>query len=71
MGWLADRFAKKYVMLLTYLLVAPDSISIPGAAVGMYCPAAAVFGVGLGGDYMIIPLVTAEFSDQVLGGSWA
>jgi MFS family permease len=29
---------------------------------------AAIFGIGLGGDYMIIPLMTAElFSMQVLG----
>lgn len=29
---------------------------------------AAVFGVGLGGDYMIIPLMTAEiFGMQILG----
>jgi MFS family permease len=69
MGWLADRFPKKYVMLLTYLLVAAG---IPflflthsqGALYG----SAAVFGVGLGGDYMIIPLMTAEiFGMQVLG----
>ena len=30
--------------------------------------AAAVFGIGLGGDYMIIPLVTAElFGVRILG----
>jgi MFS family permease len=69
MGWLADRFSKKYVMLLTYLLVAAG---IPFLFLGetrfaLY-GSAAVFGVGLGGDYMIIPLMTAEiFGMQVLG----
>jgi len=69
MGWLADRFSKKYVMLLTYLLVAAG---IPflflSHSQGVLYAAAAVFGVGLGGDYMIIPLMTAEiFGIQVLG----
>jgi len=69
MGWLADRFSKKYVMLLTYLLVAAG---IPflflSHSQGALYAAAAVFGVGLGGDYMIIPLMTAEiFGMQVLG----
>jgi MFS family permease len=69
MGWLADRFSKKYVMLLTYLLVAAG---IPflflAHSQGVLYAAAAVFGVGLGGDYMIIPLMTAEiFGMQVLG----
>ena len=69
MGWLADRFSKKYVMLLTYLLVVAG---IPFLFLGetrfaLY-GSAAVFGVGLGGDYMIIPLMTAEiFGVQVLG----
>jgi MFS family permease len=68
-GWLADRFAKKYVMLLTYLLVAAG---IPLLFLGTSRPAlyasAAIFGIGLGGDYMIIPLVTAEiFGMQILG----
>jgi MFS family permease len=69
MGWLADRFAKKYVMLLIYLLVAG---AIPLLFVGR-SPAAVyaftlVFGMGLGGDYMIVPLVTAEiFGIQRLG----
>jgi len=69
MGWLADRFPKKYVMLLTYLLVAAG---IPFLFLGhtkatLYV-SAAIFGVGLGGDYMVIPLMTAEiFGMQVLG----
>jgi MFS family permease len=69
MGWMADRIAKKYVMLLIYLLVA---IAIPflflGQSFGMIAAAAAVFGIGLGGDYMILPLVAAElFGVRILG----
>jgi MFS family permease len=69
MGWLADRFSKKYVMLLTYLLVAAGIpfLFLSHSQAVLYA-AAAVFGVGLGGDYMIIPLMTAEiFGMQVLG----
>ena len=69
MGWLADRFPKKYVMLLIYILVAA---AIPflffGAKQSAVYVFAVVFGIGLGGDYMIIPLMTAEiFGVQVLG----
>jgi MFS family permease len=68
-GWLADRFSKKYVMLLTYLLVAAG---IPmlffGTTPVVLYGSAAIFGIGLGGDYMIIPLVTAEiFGLEILG----
>ena len=69
MGWLADRFSKKYVMLLTYLLVAAGIpfLFLSRSTVVLYA-SAAVFGIGLGGDYMIIPLMTAEiFGIQVLG----
>jgi MFS family permease len=61
MGWLADRWPRKRVMLLIYLIVAgaipllwwaPSSASMRGAAI--------VFGIGLGGDYMIIPLMAAD-----------
>jgi MFS family permease len=69
MGWLADRFPKKYVMLFTYTLVAAG---IPflflGHASSTLSASAAVFGVGLGGDYMIIPLMTADiFGMRILG----
>ena len=69
MGWLADRFSKKYVMLLTYLFVAGG---IPLLFLGNSRPllwlSAAIFGIGLGGDYMIIPLMTAEiFGVEILG----
>ena len=69
MGWLADRFSKKYVMLLTYLLVAAGIpfLFLSHSQAVLYATAA-VFGIGLGGDYMIIPLMTAEiFGMQVLG----
>ena len=69
MGWLADRFSKKYVMLLTYLLVAGGIpfLFLGQTRLALYA-SAAVFGVGLGGDYMIIPLMTAEiFGMRVLG----
>jgi MFS family permease len=69
MGWLADRLPKKYVMILIYGIVA---CSIPllfyaSSAVALYT-FAVVFGIGLGGDYMIIPLMAAEiFGVRVLG----
>ena len=69
MGWLADRWPKKYVMLLIYAIVAA---TIPllafSATPGTAQVAALLFGVGLGGDYMIIPLMAAElFGLRVLG----
>jgi sugar phosphate permease len=69
MGWLADRVPKKYVMILIYLLVA---CSIPllyfASEPGIIYVFAFVFGVGLGGDYMIIPLMAAElFGVRLLG----
>jgi MFS family permease len=69
MGWLADRFPKKYVMLLIYLLVASaiPFLFLAGVPVLMYA-FAILFGVGLGGDYMIIPLITAEIFDARLLG---
>jgi MFS family permease len=69
MGWLADRFSKKYVMLLTYLLVAAGiPLLFLGTTPLVLYASAAIFGIGLGGDYMIIPLMTAEiFGIEVLG----
>ncbi len=61
MGWLADRWVRKYVMLLIYLIVAasiPLFVLAPSPATLRW--AALVFGVGLGGDYMIIPLMAAD-----------
>jgi MFS family permease len=69
MGWLADRMARKHVMLLIYALIAA---SIPLLFLGQSRSAlygfAVVFGFGLGGEYMIIPLMAAElFGVKVLG----
>lgn len=69
MGWLADRWAKKHVMLLIYLLVAgslPILLLAPTPTGVLLF--ALVFGVGLGGEYMVIPLMAAElFGVRVLG----
>ncbi len=69
MGWLADRFPKKHLMLLIYLLVAGaiPILFVAGSPILMYA-FAILFGVGLGGDYMIIPLITAEIFDARLLG---
>jgi len=66
MGWMADRFPKKHVMTLTYLLVA---LTIPlllmvkpegnGSPASLYF-FAILFGFGMGADYMLIPLMAAE-----------
>ena len=69
MGWLADRIPKKYVMILIYALVAG---SIPilyfAKTPGFVYLFAIIFGIGMGGDYMIIPLMAAElFGVRVLG----
>ena len=69
MGWLADHWPKKVVMLLVYAIVAA---TIPLLAFSptfaMLEVGALLFGVGLGGDYMIIPLMAAElFGLRVLG----
>ena len=69
MGWLADRIPRKHVMLLIYALIAG---SIPLLFFAQSQPAlyafAAIFGLGLGGEYMIIPLMAAElFGVRVLG----
>lgn len=68
-GWLADRIPKKFVMVLIYILVAA---SIPllyfASSPGIIYIFAFLFGVALGGDYMIIPLMTAEiFGIKTLG----
>ncbi len=62
MGWLADRFTKKYVMLVTYCIV---GFAIPVLLLARSNPQllyvfAVCFGFGLGADYMLIPLMAAE-----------
>jgi len=69
MGWLSDYLPKKYVMLLIYLLVAG---AIPllffASQPGVIYAFAVVFGLGLGGEYLIIPLIAGElFGVKVLG----
>jgi len=69
MGWLADKIPKKYVMILIFSLV---SCAIPllywAHVPGVIYIFAFVFGVALGGDYMIIPLMAAElFGVRILG----
>jgi MFS family permease len=69
MGFLADRWPKKRVMILIYAIVAA---TIPLLAFAPSEPllftGAVLFGIGLGGDYMIIPLMAAElFGLKVLG----
>ena len=69
MGWLADRIPRKHVMILIYTLIAG---SIPllffaDSPAALYA-FAVIFGLGLGGEYMIIPLMAAElFGVRVLG----
>ena len=69
MGWLADRWAKKHVMILIYVIVAisiPLLVYAPTPATTKLC--AFLFGIGLGGDYMIIPLMAADmYGVAVLG----
>lgn len=69
MGWLADRLPKKYVMILIFTLV---SCAIPllyaASTPGVIYLFAIIFGISLGGDYMIIPLMAAElFGVRILG----
>src|SRR5262245_25269257 len=69
MGWLADRVARKHVMLLIYLLVtsAIPLLLVRPSGMTMYV-FAAIFGLGLGGEYLIIPLMAGElFGVRVLG----
>ncbi len=60
-GYFADRYSKKNVMALFYLVL---GLSIPMLFLAPHRAAlwgfAAVFGFAMGADYMLIPLVTAE-----------
>lgn len=69
MGWLADRWPKKHVMLLIYSIVAATiPLLLFADSWTMLHVFALLFGIGLGGDYMIIPLMAAElFGVQRLG----
>ena len=69
MGWLADRWTRKRVMLLVYAIVAATIPLLAWAPTPRLLQVSALlFGVGLGGDYMIIPLMAAElFGLRVMG----
>lgn len=62
-GWLADRFPRKYVMVVTYFVVAASIPSLflvrPGHDGFVYL-FAIVFGFAMGADYMLIPLMAAD-----------
>lgn len=69
MGFLADLINRKYVMMLIYFIIALaiPLLLIPDFAGRIYI-FAFIFGVGLGGDYMIIPLMAADlFGVRALG----
>jgi MFS family permease len=69
MGWLADLIRRKYVMILIYMIVATaiPLLLMPDFPGRVYI-FAFIFGVGLGGDYMIIPLMAADlFGIRALG----
>jgi sugar phosphate permease len=69
MGWLADRMPRKRVMLVIYLLVASaiPLLLVRTSTWSMYA-FAVIFGLGLGGEYLIIPLMAGElFGIGVLG----
>ena len=69
MGMLADIMKRKYVMIMIYLIV---GLSIPLLLMpdfpGRIYLFAVIFGIGLGGDYMIIPLMAGDlFGVRTLG----
>src|SRR5262249_27807887 len=69
MGWLTDYVAKKYVMMLIYILIAGaiPILFFVETPYAMYL-FAIIFGLGLGGEYLIIPLIAGElFGVKVLG----
>jgi len=69
MGFAADRFSNKPVMLAAFILVGGSIpllylVHLPGAIYAF----AVIFGFGMGADYMMIPLMTAEcFGVNALG----
>lgn len=69
MGWLSDIFPRKKVMILIYFLV---GLSIPLLMMpdfhGRLYLFAIIFGIGMGGDYLIIPLMAGDlFGIRILG----
>ncbi|HRJ19270.1 MAG TPA: MFS transporter [Bryobacteraceae bacterium] len=62
-GYLADKFPRKYVMLVTYLIVAiaiPSLFLVRPETEGFVYLFALVFGFAMGADYMLIPLMAAD-----------
>lgn len=62
-GYLADKFPRKYVMLVTYLVVAvaiPSLFLVHPDSEGYVYLFALVFGFAMGADYMLIPLMAAD-----------
>ena len=69
MGTLADIIHRKYVMIIIYMIVASaiPLLLIPDFPGRIYI-FAVIFGIGLGGDYMIIPLMAGDlFGVKALG----
>ena len=69
MGFLADFFNRKHVMILINLITATGItfLLLPDFPGRIYI-FAIVFGIGLGGEYMIIPLMAGDlFGVKVLG----
>ena len=69
MGWLADIFSRKHVMIFINLMVASaiPLLMVPDFPGRLYI-FAVMFGIGLGGDYMIIPLMAGDlFGVRALG----
>jgi MFS family permease len=69
MGILADLIHRKYVMMLIYIIVGSSILLllVPDFPARLYL-FAVIFGIGLGGDYMIIPLMAGDlFGVRTLG----
>ena len=69
MGFLADLICRKYVMLMLYLFVAGSiPLLLLPAFSGRIILFSILFGIGIGGNYMIIPLMAADlFGVRALG----
>ena len=69
MGILADIMKRKYVMILIYLIVGGSiPLLLMPSFHGREYIFAVIFGIGLGGDYMIIPLMAGDlFGIKTLG----
>lgn len=62
-GYLADKFPRKYVMLVTYIIVAiaiPTLFLVTPENTAFVYLFALIFGFAMGADYMLIPLMAAD-----------